>query len=105
MFKLSNVAGVSGEISGGGGAGVDWLDLSLYTAGVRVNLATGAATGAGGGVVGIQGVRGGSGNLCPGDRLGTPGLIALHKPGAQKCVDRLPSFFVGGSGNHSRAAC
>ena len=39
--------------------------------------------------------------LCPGDRLERPGLIALHKSGAQKCVDRLPSFFVRGSGNHS----
>lgn len=60
IFKLSNGAGVSGRLDGG--LGVNWLDYSLNTSGVSVNLTTGAATGAGVTVANFVHVIGGAGN-------------------------------------------
>src|SRR5262249_38305491 len=57
LFVFSAGKSVSGAINGGGG--VDWLDYALYTTAVTVNLATGTATGVGGGISGIRHVRGG----------------------------------------------
>jgi hypothetical protein len=51
---------VPGSIQGNGGS--DWLDYSALATGVTVNLALGTATGAGGGVSGIENVSGGGGN-------------------------------------------
>ena len=63
-FKFSPAGAISGSINGGGGG--DWLDYSLFTTPVSVNLATGAATrvagAASGKVAGIQNVVGGNGN-------------------------------------------
>jgi Ca2+-binding RTX toxin-like protein len=68
-FVLSNGAGISGKISGGGGTGLDELDYSPYTTPVKVDLsgqdsasATGTATNIAGGVSGIRDVFGGSAN-------------------------------------------
>jgi hypothetical protein len=55
-FLFNNGKSVSGTIDGG--AGINTLDYSHYTAGVTVNLTTGAATGVGGGVTHIQNVTG-----------------------------------------------
>jgi Ca2+-binding RTX toxin-like protein len=64
VFTFADGAGVTGRLDGG--AGVDTLDYAAYTAGVTVNLATGAATGTGalpaGGAFGFENVTGGSGN-------------------------------------------
>jgi hypothetical protein len=73
-FKFSPAGSVSGSISGGGGG--DWLDYSLFTTVVSVNLATGAATHVAGGAVGkatgIQNVTGGGGNdILVGSALGS----------------------------------
>src|SRR5262249_30651795 len=58
VFRFNAGKGVSGAIDtsfGGGG----FLDYSLYTTSVVVDLMTGAATGVAGGVVGINNVTGG----------------------------------------------
>jgi hypothetical protein len=57
---FSNGAGLSGGRIDGG-VGVDWLDYAAYTTPVTVNLSTNTATGVGGGVYNILGVRGGHG--------------------------------------------
>jgi autotransporter-associated beta strand protein len=63
-FKFSPAGFISGAIVGGGGG--DWLDYSLFTTAVSVNLATGVATHVAGGAPGkinqIQNVIGGAGN-------------------------------------------
>jgi hypothetical protein len=59
-FVFANGAGVSGALQGG--AGTDTLDYSAYTTGVLVDLLTGKATGAAGGISGFENVTGGSGN-------------------------------------------
>jgi hypothetical protein len=76
VFKLA-AAGKVASINGGGApAGMgDWLDYSAWTTLVTVNLATGAATGVGGGAAGavtnIQDVHGGNGgNMLTGDTQG-----------------------------------
>jgi RTX calcium-binding nonapeptide repeat (4 copies) len=58
-FALSNGAGLSGRLDGGGG--VNTLDESTYTGGSVVNLATGTATGVYGGVANIANVDGARG--------------------------------------------
>jgi PKD domain len=62
-FKLSPAGSVS-SINGGGPG--DWLDYSLFTTAVLVDLTSGSATGVKGGAAGsitnIANVRGGSGN-------------------------------------------
>jgi len=69
IFQFSAGQGVTGAINGGGGG--DWLDYSSYTTTVTVNLATGTATGVGGGISQIQNVRGGQGgNTLTGDSQG-----------------------------------
>jgi hypothetical protein len=68
-FRLADGKGVTGSINGGGGG--DWVDYSLYTTAVTVNLATGSATNVTGGVSNIQHVRGGNGgNTLTGNSLG-----------------------------------
>src|SRR5207249_1894424 len=60
VFKFTaSGSSVSGTINGGTGS--NWLDYQALTAGVTVNLATGAAT-ATGGVSNIQNVLGSQGN-------------------------------------------
>jgi Ca2+-binding RTX toxin-like protein len=59
-FKISPGGTLSGVLNGGGNG--DWLDYSLFTTGVTVNLATGQATNLTGGITGIENVTGGSGN-------------------------------------------
>jgi hypothetical protein len=59
-FKFTDGQGVTGSIDGGGGSNA--LDYSGYTTGVAVNLTSGSATGATGGVKNIEIVTGGSGN-------------------------------------------
>jgi hypothetical protein len=59
-FIFGNGQGVSGVIDDRGAR--NWLDYSSCTARVTVNLATGQATGVGGGVRNIDDVRGGMGN-------------------------------------------
>jgi hypothetical protein len=69
IFKFSAGKNVTGAINGGGGG--DWLDYSLYTTAVTVNLATGVATGVGGGVTNVHNVRGGKAdNTITGDSTG-----------------------------------
>jgi hypothetical protein len=62
-FKFSPAGVISGSINGGGGG--DWLDYSLLTTGVSVNLTAGAASRVAGGAAGkltqIQNVIGGGG--------------------------------------------
>jgi hypothetical protein len=57
-FTLSDQAGVSGNISGGGGG---TLDLSAYSTTVVVDLQTRVSTGVGGSISNIQNVLGGNG--------------------------------------------
>ena len=63
-FRFSPSGSLSGSLNGGGGG--DWLDYSLFTTSVSVNLATGASSRVGGSAVGkvtqIQNVVGGAGN-------------------------------------------
>ena len=59
IFGRSNRARISGTIDGGGGS--DWLDYSRRRSSVTVNLMADQATSAGS-VVGIENVKGGSGN-------------------------------------------
>jgi hypothetical protein len=95
-FAFGNDKSVSGAIDGG--AGSNWLDYALYTTPVAVNLATGTATGASGGIAGIQDVRGGSGgNTLTGNALGN---ILIGGAG----VDTITggdgrSILIGGRGN------
>jgi Ca2+-binding RTX toxin-like protein len=58
-FTLSG-SSLSGVIDGGTGS--NWLDYQALSAGVTVNLATGAATAVSGGVTNIQNVLGSQGN-------------------------------------------
>jgi len=58
-FAFSDGASISGIIDGGGG--INRLDYSAYTSAVMVDLQAGTATGTGG-IVNINGVKGGSGN-------------------------------------------
>jgi hypothetical protein len=58
VFMFENGASITGTINGGGGG--DWLDDSLVTTPVTVNLAAGSATGVGS-LINVQNVRGGSG--------------------------------------------
>ena len=58
VFSFGNGANITGTLDGGSGG--DWLDDSLVTTPVTVNLATGFAT-ATGRIVNITNVRGGSG--------------------------------------------
>jgi hypothetical protein len=68
-FVFGNGRSVSGTIDGG--AGSNWLDHAMYITHVEVNLTTGTATGASGGIAHIQDVRGGSGgNTLTGNALG-----------------------------------
>jgi hypothetical protein len=59
IFQFADSAGVSGVINGGNSK--SWLDYSQYMTPVAVNLATGKATGAGGGIQRIGNVQGGAG--------------------------------------------
>src|SRR5262249_12141561 len=63
VFVFANGKGVSGKIDGGAPTGslfaFNRLDYSAYTTAVTVNLATGAATGVGGGVANFTDVVGG----------------------------------------------
>lgn len=54
----------AGRLTGSfvGGGGYDWIDYTAWTDGVEVNLLRGTATAVGGGVSGIEEVRGGSGD-------------------------------------------
>jgi hypothetical protein len=72
-FKFSSAGVVSGSIAGGGGG--DWLDYSLFTTPVSVNLTSGVASRVGGAAAGkisqIQNVTGGSGSdILVGSSLG-----------------------------------
>jgi hypothetical protein len=60
IFVLSNGAGVSGNIDGGGGSNT--LDESAYTTAVTVDLTANTATGVGGTIANLQSFIGGSGN-------------------------------------------
>jgi hypothetical protein len=105
VFKFSNGKSVSGSIDGGGGG--DWLDYSLYTTPVAVNLSTGTATAIGGTVANIQDVRGGSGgNTLTGDSagnilIGGTGADTINGgSGASILIgDKGADNVVGGSGN------
>jgi hypothetical protein len=95
-FALSDGAGVSGAIKGGGGT--DTLSYALYTTGVQVNLGTGTATNTGG-ISGIENITGGAGNdTLTGDTgnnmlLGNAGNDVLNGgPGGN-------DILVGGAGN------
>ena len=72
-FVFSDATRVGGSIDGDDGAansGIDILDYSAYTSGVTVNLTTGTASNAPGGVTQIEHLIGGSG----GDSLTGDGL-------------------------------
>jgi acrosin len=57
-----NSPGLAGAVTFDGQGGIDTLDYSAYTAGVRVNLALGTATDVAGGVIDIENVIGGQGD-------------------------------------------
>jgi Ca2+-binding RTX toxin-like protein len=63
-FRFNSGGSLSGSLAGGGGG--DWLDYSLVTTPVSVNLATGSASRVAGGATGkvsqVQNVVGGAGN-------------------------------------------
>jgi len=63
-FVFSDGKGVGGRIDGDDGAdsGIDILDYTAYTTGVRVNLTSGTASNAPGGVADIEHLIGGSGD-------------------------------------------
>jgi hypothetical protein len=103
VFRLSPAGSVA-SINGGGPG--DWLDYSLFTAAVAVDLTRGSATGVGGGAAGsvtnIANVRGGKGN----DTLtGGGGNILVGGGGANILTDASSgtaaggrSLLIGGSG-------
>jgi alpha-L-arabinofuranosidase len=103
VFKL-NPAGSVLSINGGGPG--DWLDYSLLTTAVLVDLTRGSATGVNGGAAGsitnIANVRGGNGN----DTLtGNGGNILLGGGGTNALTDAYSgtaaggrSLLIGGSG-------
>ncbi len=103
VFKLSAAGSVSSL--GGGGPG-DWLDYSLFTTAVVVDLESGSATGVNGGAAGsitnIANVRGGRGN----DTLtGNGGNILIGGAGTNVLTDDYSgtaasgrSLLIGGSG-------
>jgi hypothetical protein len=95
VFVFGNGAGITGAINGNGGG--DWLDYSAYTTAVTVNLATGTATGVGGGVTNIQHVRGGqAGNNLTGNAQGN---ILIGGAGANSIVGFTGrSILIGGRG-------
>jgi hypothetical protein len=72
-FKFSPKGSLSGSLTGGGGG--DWLDYSLFTTPVIVNLSTGAASRVAGAATGkvsqVRNVVGGAGNdMLVGNALG-----------------------------------
>jgi hypothetical protein len=103
VFKLSPAGSVS-SINGGGPG--DWLDYSLFTTAVLVDLTRGSSTGvnggAGGSITNIANVRGGSGN----DTLtGNGGNILIGGGGTNVLTDAYTStaasgrsLLIGGSG-------
>jgi hypothetical protein len=103
VFKLSPAGSVS-SINGGGPG--DWLDYSLFTTAVVVNLTRGTAArvngGAAGSITNIANVRGGSGN----DTLtGNGGNILIGAGGTNVLKDAYSgtaasgrSLLIGGSG-------
>lgn len=99
VFQIANARYLSGLIDGG--AGVNTLDYSGYTAGVAVNLGAGTATNVRGGMVNIANVMGGAGaDTLIGDAgnnilLGNAGNDMLSGgPGGNDVL-------VGGAGNDS----
>jgi hypothetical protein len=94
VFALSPAGSVS-SISGGGAGG--WLDYSLYSTPVLVDLTRGSATGvnggAGGSITNIANVRGGSGN----DTLtGNGGNILVGGGGTNVITDADRGTAAGG---------
>jgi hypothetical protein len=99
-FKFSPAGVVSGSIAGGGGA--DWLDYSLFTTPVRVNLGTGIATHVAGGALGkvsqVENVTGGSGSdVLVGNSFGN---ILVGGPGNDTITGGTGrSLLIGGTGS------
>jgi hypothetical protein len=103
VFKLSS-AGSALSINGGGPG--DWLDYSLFTAAVQVDLTRGSATGVNGGaaasITNIANIRGGSG---PDTFTGNGGNILIGGSGTNTLADAYSgtaasgrSLLIGGSG-------
>jgi hypothetical protein len=101
IFTFADQAAVAGKIDGGGGG---WLDYAAYKTAVAVDLSKGTATGVGGGIKGIQNVRGGSaGSTLIGD---TDGNILIGGDGKDTIVGGtgLGSILIGGKGADSVTA-
>jgi hypothetical protein len=106
-FQFMSTAGTENSIDGGGapsGQG-DWLDYSLFTTSVTVNLATGSASatnvndGAPGAVTNIQNVISGSGNDTLSGNGNSQGNILIGHGGADKITGGSGrSLLIGGSG-------
>ncbi len=99
VFQFADQASLppTGRIDGGGG--VDLLDYTAYTSGVVVDLSTGAAFGAPGGVVAIENVTGGqAGDSLTGDD--GPNVVR-GGPGDDYLLDGLggDDEVYGGAGN------
>jgi hypothetical protein len=96
VFQFSAGKGITGKIDGGGGG--DWLDYSQYTTPVTVNLATGSATGVGGGVSNVPNVRGGqAGSTLTGNSAGN---ILIGGLGSDTITGGSgPSILIGGKGS------
>jgi hypothetical protein len=103
IFLFGAGATVTGVINGGGGG--DWLDYSAYSTTVTVNLASGAATGVGGGVTNVRNVRGGKGsNTLTGNAqgnilIGGAGNNTIHGGSGRSILigDKGLASVVGGS--------
>jgi Ca2+-binding RTX toxin-like protein len=107
-FKVSSSAVQAGVVTFDGQGGTDTLDYSADTAGVRVNLALGTATGIAGGVSNIENVTGGQGDdILVGDDLanvlrgGAGRDILIGRGGADQLFGEAgDDLLIGGSTAH-----
>ncbi len=102
-FQFKAAGSVSGTITGG--AGSEWLDYSLLTTPVSVNLQTGAATkvkgGALGGVINVRNVLGSAYgyNKLVGSNLGS--ILVGRGKGNTLTAGSGPSILIGGYGQNT----
>lgn len=99
-FTFGASKSVSGAIAGGGGN--DTLDLSAYTTAASVNLQTGAATGATGGITSIESFVGGSASdTFTGTSANTTWTVTGSNVGVTDTGLSFASFenLAGGTGN------
>src|SRR5262249_14423467 len=110
-LRVDGSVAQGGVVTFDGQDGADTLDYSAYTAGVRVNLALGTATGVLGGVSNVENVTGGQGDdilvgndLANGLRGGAGRDILIGRGGADQLFGEAgDDLLIGGSTAHDLA--